>query len=198
MNSTAKRNVPFIVVTVVVWLFLVGAALVSFMHIVHVSQMLGLGWQSWTVPFLVDGIAIVGKVSMLDRFAEPARRSGKRLVMFGGLLSLAANVAAGSNWGQRAFGVLVVAGFMVLENHATKLRPAPVVIEQPTRKLDPEVAAERAAKAKATRERNAAAKLTPAQKAARTRAANRAIDAELAAMTGERVPPNAPVSPALF
>lgn len=41
-----------------------------------------------------------------------------------------------------------------------------------TRKLDPQVAAERAEKARRTREANKLKKLTPAQKAARTRALN--------------------------
>jgi hypothetical protein len=46
----------------------------------------------------------------------------------------------------------------------------PVVPEATTRKLDPQVAATRAAKARATREANKLAQLTPAQKAAATRA----------------------------
>lgn len=167
MNTT--RDTALTVIRIVVWFFLIGAALISFSHIVHVSQMLGLGWESWTVPAFVDGIAIVGKVSMLPRFSDTFRRSGFRLLMFGGVLSLAANVAAGSNWGERAFGVLVVAGFMILESHATKATRTAVA--QPTgRKLDPQVAAQRAAKARVTRERNKLNNMTPAQKAAATRA----------------------------
>lgn len=164
-----QRNTALTVIRVVVWIFMIGAAAISTRHIVHVSQMLGLGWESYTVPAFVDGIAIVGKVSMLPRFSQTFRRSGFRLLMFGGVLSLAANVAAGHNWGERAFGVLVVAGFMLLESHATKADRTIAVAEQAPRKLDPEVAAERAAKARATREANRLAKLTPAQRAAVTR-----------------------------
>lgn len=167
MNTT--RNHPLIVIRIVVWFFLIGAAYISTSHIVHVSQMLGLNdWQAYTVPAFVDGIAIVGKVSMLPRFSETFRKSGFKLLMFGGVLSLAANVAAGSNWGERGFGVLVVAGFMLLESHATKADRT-AVAEPESRKLDPQVAAERAAKARATREANKLAKLTPAQKAAETK-----------------------------
>jgi hypothetical protein len=172
MNST--RNIPLIVIRVVVWVFLIGAAYISTSHIVHVSQTLGLrDWQAYTVPGFIDGIAIVGKVSMLPRFSDAFRRSGFKLLMFGGVLSLAANVAAGSNWGERGFGVLVVAGFMLLESHATKADRT--AIAPPTvpagRKLDPAEAKRRAAKARETRERNKLAKLTPAEKRQRTLAA---------------------------
>lgn len=167
MNS--KRDKALTTIRIVVWIFMIGAAAISFSHIVQVSTMLGLGWEAWTVPFFVDGIAIVGKVSMLPRFAQGFRRSGFRLLMLGGTLSLAANVAAGSNWGERGFGVLVVAGFMLLESHATKADRT-AIADPVTRKLAPEVAAERARKARATREANRLASMTPAQKRAETRA----------------------------
>ncbi|MES2211018.1 MAG: hypothetical protein V4515_12700 [Chloroflexota bacterium] len=115
-----RSNKALTAIRAVVWIFMIGAAAISARHIVHVSQMLGLGWESYTVPAFIDGIAIVGKVSMLVDFSHPFRKSGFRLLMFGGTLSLAANVFAGSNWGQRGFGVLIVAGFMILESHATK------------------------------------------------------------------------------
>jgi hypothetical protein len=40
-----------------------------------------------------------------------------------GLVSLACNVEAGTNIGQRVFGVLVVAGFITAEWYANRLRP---------------------------------------------------------------------------
>lgn len=166
MNS--NRDKALIVVRAVVWFFLVGAAVISTSHIIHTAQMLGLGWEAYTVPAFVDGIAIVGKVSMLPRFSDTFRRSGFRLLMFGGILSLAANVAAGSNWGERAFGILVVAGFMILESHVVRADRS-AVATKPVRKLAPEVAQERAAKARDTRERNRRAAMTPGQKAADTR-----------------------------
>lgn len=183
-----KRDRALLTIQIVVWIFMIGAAAISFTHIVHVSQMIGLGWESWTAPFLIDGIAVVGKVSMLPRFSPLFRRSGFRLLMLGGLLSLAANVAAGSNWGERGFGVLVVAGFMMLESHATKATRTVAVVEQSTKRtLDPQVAASRAAKAKATRERNRLAALTPAQRAAETKARRAASPVSPGAVPVERL-----------
>lgn len=163
--NTSTRNTALIAIRIVVWFFLVGAALISISHIVHTAQMLGLGWEAYTVPAFVDGIAIVGKVSMLPRFSPAFRKSGFRLLMFGGVLSLAANVAAGSNWGERAFGVLVVAGFMILESHVAKADRT-AVAEPETETVDPAVVARRQ---------------TAAAKAAQTRKANTAKATQLAA-----------------
>jgi hypothetical protein len=120
MNDSTKRDRALTTINVVIWMFLIAAALLSSTHIVQTGQRLGLGWEAWTLPMFVDGIALVGKVSMLKRFSRAFRRSGFRLLMLGGTLSLACNVYAGENLGQRIFGVLVVAGFMLLESHATK------------------------------------------------------------------------------
>jgi hypothetical protein len=184
MNTSTRRDTALTVIRIVVWFFLIGAALISFSHIVHVSQMLGLGWESWTVPAFVDGIAIVGKVSMLPRFSAAFRKSGFKLLMFGGVLSLAANVAAGSNWGERGFGVLVVAGFMILESHATKADRTAVAANTET--VDPAVAARRSAaamQAAATRKANAD---KAAQDAADALAAQVAADAEAARVAEEK------------
>lgn len=173
MNTDTRRDYPLIAIRAVVWIFMIGAAVISTRHIVHISQTLGLGWEAYTVPAFIDGIAIVGKVSMLARFSDSFRRSGFKLLMFGGVLSLAANVAAGNNWGERGFGVLVVAGFMLLESHAVKATRTAVAVPA-GRKLDPAEAARRAAKARATRRARQLAAMTPAQKAAATRRARAA------------------------
>lgn len=167
-----KVNWTYWITAVVVHMFLVGAAAISFSHIVDVSTTMGLTWEAWTVPFFIDGIAVLGKVGRSKKFAVSTQKAGLWLMAIGGALSLAANVAAGENDGQKAYGVLVVAGFVLTEWYAGKLEkaPAPVVVE--VKKLDPQVAAERAAKARRTREANKLKKLTPAQKAARTRALN--------------------------
>lgn len=188
MNTTTRRDTALTVIRIVVWFFLIGAALISFSHIVHVSQMLGLGWESWTVPAFVDGIAIVGKVSMLPRFSAAFRKSGFRLLMFGGVLSLAANVAAGSNWGERAFGVLVVAGFMILESHATKADRT-AVVKTTTETVDPAVVERRKAAAAKGVQTRAQRKAEADAKAEEKRAARR----ERAAL--RRLEEAAPVSP---
>ena len=56
----------------------------------------------------------------IDFMPAVSLRNGFRLLMVGGSISLACNVYAGSNIGERAFGVLVVGAFMMLEHHATK------------------------------------------------------------------------------
>lgn len=184
------RNTALIVIRLIVWVFMIGAAAISTRHIVQTAGMLGLGWERFTVPAFVDGIAIVGKTSMLPRFSPAFRRSGFRLLMFGGTLSLAANVAAGANWGQRSFGVLVVAGFMILESHATKADRKTAEAPAPKR-------AGKTCKPGCTcRRHSPAAKLTPQQKAAITKKTRKA-EKELAAMVGGYTPADAPVSPAV-
>lgn len=196
MTTTKTRpTATFILTALIVRLFMLGAAAISFSHIIATSHALGLGWEAWTVPFLIDGLAVLGMIGRSAKFAASTQRAGLRLMIGAGALSLACNVYAGHNLGQRLYGVLIVAGFVVSEWYAAKLRPAtpaPVVTAQPTRTLDPQVAAERAAKAAATRATNKTAKLTPAQRGAATRKANR----ELAAMAAGFVPADAPVSPA--
>jgi hypothetical protein len=138
---TTKTRTPinwtYVTAVVIVYTFIIGTVLVSFSHIVDVSHTLGLRWEAYTVPFLVDGIALLGKLGRSARFAESTQRAGLKLMAFGGLLSLACNVAAGDNTGQRAYGVLVVVGFMVAEWYASKLRPAPVPPARTARRCEP-------------------------------------------------------------
>lgn len=145
------------IVKTLVLLQAVGAAAISFMHIVEVGQRYGLGWQSWVAPFLIDGFAILGTIGRSASFAPATRRIGFRLMLGAGLVSLVCNVAAGTNVGQRAFGVLVVVGFVTAEWYASKLAVAPApVVELAAKVVDPILSA-RAKKGAATRKRNAAA-----------------------------------------
>lgn len=193
MNSTKRMTL----INVGVWALLVLAAAVSFTHIVEAAHKLGLhDWQAFTAPALIDFVAIVGKLSMHASFLPPFQRSGFRLLMAGGVVSLACNVYAGDNLGEMAFGVLVVVAFMLLEHHATKAGKTAIVPVQPaSRKLDPEMAASRAKKAAATKairkaEREAAAEaerwasLTPGQRAAETRARRAAAPVSPAIVNG--------------
>ncbi len=168
MTSTKRMQI----IGSVVWALLLLAATVSAAHIIETAHKLGLtDWQAYTAPALIDLVAIIGKLSMATCFSESFRRSGFRLLMAGGTVSLACNVFAGENLGERAFGVLVVGAFMLLEHHATKGGTTAIVAPKTGRKLDPAEAGRRAAKAKATREANRRAALTPAQRAAQTRKA---------------------------
>lgn len=189
MNTTKPRiTVTFVLVATIVRLFMAGAAAVSFSHIIATSHSLGLGWEAWTVPFLIDGLAVLGMIGRSIKFANATQRAGLRLMIGAGLLSLACNVYAGHNLGQRLYGVLIVAGFVVSEWYAAKLRPATTTTPAVDNKRS-----EAAKKAAATRKTNAEKKLTPAQRGAATRKTNR----ELEKMAAGYVPANAPVSPAV-
>lgn len=158
MNNTKTRKpATYYVVKSLVYLQAIGAGVISFSHIVHVGQSYGLGWQSYVAPFLIDGFAILGTIGRGPSFSEATRRAGLKLMVAAGLVSLACNVAAGENLGQRAFGVLVVAGFITAEWYASKLHAAPAAVAQI---VDEATAAKRRAaalKAAATRKRNAEA-----------------------------------------
>ena len=114
-------NKRMLIISIVVWGLLLLAAGVSATHIVETAHKLGLhDWQKLCAPALVDVVAVVGKISMAPCFSDAFRRSGFRLLMAGGTVSLACNIYAGDNLGERAWGALVVGAFMLLEHHATK------------------------------------------------------------------------------
>jgi hypothetical protein len=153
--TTAKtpRNRSHLAGKAIGWTYLVGALAVSYTHIVHLANAYGLhGWQAWIAPAFVDGFAILGRLGRSDQYDSKTRRLGFWIQMVATTLSLVANVMAGGSIGGSAFGVLVVAGYIIAELFVDTLRP---------------VQAERQEHAKATR--SAAAK-----KAAATRAANKA------------------------
>lgn len=160
MNTTTTRNYPLIFIRSVTWALMVLAAGISASHIIAAWEMIGLpAPYSYTTPLFIDLIAVAGKLSMLPRFDRyPAfQRSGRKMLMAMGGLSLAANIGAGSTWGERGYGLLIVGAFLFLENHLTKaagrVREIPVV-----ETVDPTVAERRkaaAAKAAATRRANA-------------------------------------------
>jgi hypothetical protein len=167
MSSTKRMRV----IGFVVWGLLLLAAVVSATHIVETAHKLGLhDWQAFTAPALIDIVAVVGKLSMATCFTPTFRRSGFRLLMAGGVLSLACNVYAGDNLGERAFGVLVVGAFMLLEHHATKAGRESIVPPAISEVSD-ELRAKRSAagrKAAETKRRNARIAAATARKAKAT------------------------------
>lgn len=175
-------NWTYILVAVIVRAFMLGAAAISFSHIVDTSHALGLGWEAWTVPGFIDGLAVLGLVGRSDRFAASTQRAGLRLMIGAGLLSLACNVYAGDNLGQRLYGVLVVAGFIAAEWYSLKLRPAPAPVPEVNEKRS-EAAKRGAAKAKENREKRAAEALraqADADRKAADRRERRRVNAEIA------------------
>jgi hypothetical protein len=186
-----KVNWTYCTTVVIVYMFMLGAATISFTHIVDISQTLGLGWEAYTVPFFIDGLAVLGKIGRSKRFAASTRRAGLKVMASAGIVSLAANIAAGNNVGQQIYGALVVAGFIAAEWYSAKLEaapePAPTVVDEETR-------AKRSAaarKAAATRKANKAR----AQRKQRTPRAPRAPrPAEIAELEVSYAMADAPVS----
>jgi uncharacterized protein DUF2637 len=103
-------------IAVIVRLYLVAALAASFSHIITSAHKLGLdGWEAWSAPFIIDGIAIMGMVMRGNEFSARTRKIGFRVQLGMGLASLAANVYAADSIGGIIFGVAVVAVFVLAE-----------------------------------------------------------------------------------
>lgn len=130
----------------------------SFMHLITAAEKAGLhGWEMWSVPFMIDGIAIIGLIMRGTEFSIATRKIGFRVQIGAGMLSLLGNVYAATNLGGAVYGVAVVALFILAEWLSDRIESADVdkaVATQTKRQ-------EAAAKAAATRKRNAAAKAKP-------------------------------------
>lgn len=161
----------------IVWMFVLSAAALSAHDIVILFERWGAFRPlSFLAPVFIDGITWLGKMMRSRALAQGSNRTGLLYLIGGAGASLTANLIAGETFGMKALGLLAVTGFVLGEIALDKIeqRPAVVEVEKIVRKLNPEVAAARAAKARATRERNKLAKLSPAERAAITRAAKRA------------------------
>jgi hypothetical protein len=151
--TTEPRNYTHLAGKAIGYGFLAGALAVSYTHIVHLFNDYGLhGWQAYAAPLFVDGFAMLGKLGRSDQFAADTRRKALWIQSVATAVSLIANVLAGGSIGGSVFGVLAVAGYVVAEIFVDSLRP---------------VQAETRQQVKATRS-------AAAQKAAATRAANKA------------------------
>jgi hypothetical protein len=196
---------------------LIVAMATSYIHQALFLYYVGAGPFGFVIPLLFDTAMIyMLKVMRTVGMARAARRAAA--VVFGAvtLVSGFVNAAAPGTLGMRALyafvvllviGVEIVSGLIRPDFTAIEARAAEVSAPAPAttgRKLDPEVAKARAAKAKATREANAQAKAAReaaaqdrAAKAARTRKARQATEqAELDLMLDGFTPEDAPVSPA--
>lgn len=144
----------FAVVKSLVLLQLAGACAMSFMHIVELGHRVDLGWQAWIAPFLIDGFALLGALGRAPQFDAATRKMGLRFMTGAGAVSLACNVGVGANWGQRVWGVIVVAGAIAAESYASKLTPAPEVVAAVEQDAIKAQYRERGLKAAETRRRN--------------------------------------------
>jgi hypothetical protein len=165
------------IIKAVVRLYFLGALAVSFSHIIEASHKLQLlGWQAFTAPFAVDGIAVIGMVMRTDRWSTNTRKIGFRVQVTAGSISLICNVFAGDTLGERIYGAVIVALFIFSEwlsdrmvTRDEELRAAEVAeLEAQAQLPSPEELAaqmrsERSKKAAETRRRNARRKAREAK-----------------------------------
>ncbi|WIM97942.1 hypothetical protein ACTOB_001509 [Actinoplanes oblitus] len=159
---------------------LAGALAASYLHQGHYLVSLGAGLFSWIVPAVFD-LAMLSMltISQTAGMAQDARRAALKVLVLVVSISAAVNFAAPGPLGLRVIFALVVGLVAGVEWVAAKIRPDFAAIEareveatadvRPARRLDPEVARQRAAKAAVTRRANQAAKA--AEDAARSRGA---------------------------
>jgi hypothetical protein len=150
-------------VKAIVKIYFVGALAGSFAHAITAAHKAGLaGWEAWSVPFMIDGLALIGLVMRGADFSAATRRTGLRVQAVMGLVSMAANVYAAHNLGGAIFGASLVGLWLASEHLAANLEPAAADAAR-------DQAAKRSAaatKAAATRKANAAAKAQPKRKLA--------------------------------
>ncbi len=104
------------IIKAIVKLYFVAALTGSFIHIVTAAGKTGLhGWEMWSTPFLIDGIAVIGLVMRSDEFSKHTRKIGFRTQMGAGLISLIANVYAADSAGGMILGVAIVGLFLFSE-----------------------------------------------------------------------------------
>ncbi len=200
--QTASKA-TFVLAMVIVVGFAAGCLCFSFSHTIHLAHMLGAtGTQAYTSPAFVDGFMLLGRLGMSPAFDASTRRIGRRMMTIGAILSLIANVAAGQTHGDRIIGALVVAGFLVTEWYAGKLKPAPAPELTPAQKAQITKARNAAARAAAGQPEKAPAKRKPATKTTgkpRTRKATTTVKPANAIVAAALAPyPNTPVSPAPY
>jgi hypothetical protein len=106
-------------------LYFVAALAGSFTHIITAAHKTGLvGWEAWSTPFMIDGLAVIGMVMRSEAFSQATRSTGLRVQAVMGLVSLVANVYAASTVGGVLYGVAVVALFLAAEWLTGQLAPA--------------------------------------------------------------------------
>ena len=180
-------------------LILVGALAASYLHQAHFLVSLGAGMFAWIVPAVFD-LAMVSMLTITQTagMAADARRAAMKILAVVVIISAAVNFAAPGPLGLRIIFALVVGLVAGVEWVASKIRPDFAAIEarevevvgevRPGRRLDPDVAKARAAKAAATRRANQAAAAKAArvsEDAARARAVKAAERARVRAEQDE-------------
>lgn len=177
------------------------ALYLSFSHIIALFTSWG-SHQPWVAPLLIDSLILIGKLIRSHRLPRRTQNVGLGLQIIGALFSLAANILAGDNRGDKIIGIMVIGGFLLVEWVVEQVKPAgsdTAATRQAARKAA-------AVQAAATRKANQAAKA--AEQARRDQAAadrreSRRLAREIAqlenATAADFAPAvNAPVSPAPY
>lgn len=133
-------------------IYFFGAIAISFVHLVTAAHKGGLtGYEAYTVPVMLDGIAIIGLVMRGTEFSIATRKIGFRVQIGAGILSLLGNVFAAENLGGAVYGVAIVSLFLLAEWLSDKIES--IEVDKAAEVLNKrQVAAQKAA---ATRKRNA-------------------------------------------
>lgn len=104
------------VIKAIAKLYFIGALTGSFIHLIHAAQKGGLsGAEAYSVPFMIDGLALTALIMRGAEFSTRTRRIGFRVFLTTGSMSLAGNVFAASNIGGAVYGVAIVALFLGME-----------------------------------------------------------------------------------
>jgi hypothetical protein len=139
-------------------------------HITEVGYAIGLAvFEAETLFVLVDVVALFGKLLTSRLFVAKTRRIGYKLMALGGLLSLAANVAAGvlhGSLGRALYGAGIVAMIVLIEYATVNIKGKTVNTEPraPRQPKAPEQLTPRqiaARKGAETKRRNAVAPTSP-------------------------------------
>lgn len=140
------------IVRAIVKIYFLAALAGSFSHIIEAAFKIGLtGWEAWSTPFMIDGIAIIGMIMRTDAFSIATRKTGFRVQCVMGIVSLVANVYAAANLGGVIYGIAIVTLFLAAEWLAERLESA----EADKVRAAQEKRSQAAQKAAATRKRNA-------------------------------------------
>jgi hypothetical protein len=106
------------IIRIIVKAYFFGAIAISFVHLIEAARKGGLtGYEAVTVPFMIDGIAIIGMIMRGHGFNKATRELGFKVQIGAGALSLAGNVYAAHNvgGGGAVYGFAIVFLFVFSE-----------------------------------------------------------------------------------
>ena len=100
----------------IVKLYFLGALAGSFTHLVHAGTKGQLAtWEAVSLPFMIDGLAIIGMIMRSNKWATRTRKIGFRVQMGMGLVSFAGNAYAAHSVAGIMYGFGLVAGYVFAE-----------------------------------------------------------------------------------